>query len=243
MLDHRPATTTWWLASAFRRRFPQVRLDVTRPLIVDGGLLCAGSVFAMADLALAVVTRAAGPSLARSCGQVLLLDEHPSQAPYMALEHLRTDEPMVRAAEEWVRVHLARPFGIAELARGVGASPRTLARRFDTALGITPSGFVQGLRLQAARQLLETSALPLDQVAAQVGYADAGTLTVPVAPPTRPYPARPALTPAAPRVNAGAGMHGRRAPAADGVAAHAGHGVVEGRAGGGRVRRRPRCRR
>jgi transcriptional regulator GlxA family with amidase domain len=176
MLDHAAATTTWWLAGAFRKRFPRVLLDVTRPLTIDGPLMCAGSVFAMADLALAVVARTAGPSLARSCSQVLLLDEHRSQAPYMVLDHLRVDDPLVRAAEEWVDRHLDEPFGIPELARGIGTSPRTLARRLDAALGLGPSAFVRAARLRVARQLIETSTLPLEQVAARVGYSDVGTL-------------------------------------------------------------------
>lgn len=176
ILDRRDATTTWWLAGAFRRAFPQVRLDATRALTMDDTVLCAGSVLAIADLALAVVTRTVGPSLARSCGQVLLLDEHPSQAPYMALEHLRIDDPLVRAAEEWVNEHLSESFGIPDLARAIGTSPRTLARRLDAALGLSPSGFIEGIRLRLARQLLETTALSLERVAARVGYSDVGTL-------------------------------------------------------------------
>jgi transcriptional regulator GlxA family with amidase domain len=176
LLDHRTVTTTWWLAGVFRRTFPLVRLEVARALTVDGTVLCAGSVLAIADLAFAVISRTAGPSLARSSSQVLLLDTHPSQAPYMALEHLRIDDPLVRDAERWVDRNLSEPFSIPDLARGVGTSTRTLARRLDAALGVGPSGFVEGIRLRLARHLLETTTLPLEQVAARVGYSDTGTL-------------------------------------------------------------------
>ena len=175
-MERRRATTTWWLAGAFRSRFPGVDLDVDQSLTIDGRLMCAGAVFAMADLALTVVSRVAGPSLARQCMRVLLLDEHPSQAPYMVLRQVVTNEPVVRSTEAWVRRHLAEGFSIGALARAVGTSPRTLARKLDAALGVSPIGFVQRIRLESASHLLETSRLSLDEVAERVGYHDAGTL-------------------------------------------------------------------
>ncbi len=153
-----------------------MRLDVARPLTVDSGLLCAGSVFAMADLALAVVSQFAGPSLARQCTQVLLLDEHPSQAPYMALRHMMTNEPVIRSAEAWIRDHLADGFSVGELAHAIGTSPRTFARRLDDALGVSPLAFINNIRLESAAHMLETSGLSLAEVARRVGYRDAGTL-------------------------------------------------------------------
>lgn len=176
LLSERQATTTWWLASPFRARFPRVQLDVTQSLTTDGKLLCAGSVFAMADLALAIVSRFAGPSLARQCMRVLLLDEHPSQAPYMVLNQVVTNEPLVRQAEQWVRRHLGAPFSIAQLAKALGVSQRTLARRLTAALGGGPLALVQRVRLEVATHLLETSSASVEEVALRVGYEDAGTL-------------------------------------------------------------------
>lgn len=74
------------------------------------------------------------------------------------------------------RAHLAEGFDIATLARRAGASPRTLARRLDAALGLGPIAFVQRLRVETAIHLLETSRLSLDEISARVGYADANTL-------------------------------------------------------------------
>ncbi|MCU0700479.1 MAG: helix-turn-helix domain-containing protein [Myxococcaceae bacterium] len=176
LLDGRHATTTWWLGPEFRRRFPAVTLDETRSLVREGRLLSAGTVFAMADLSLALVAQAAGPTVARQVMRVLLLDAHASQGPYMALTQLAADDPRVRAVEAWVRRHLSEPFSIAQVARAVGLSPRTLARRLDESLGLSPIAFVQRLRVEQATQLLETTRLPFEQVALRVGYGDAGTL-------------------------------------------------------------------
>ncbi len=176
LLDGRKATTTWWLADVLRARYPCVDVTEHQTLIVDGTLLCAGTVFAMADLALAVVARVAGPILAHQCMKVLLLDEHPSQAPYMALRQTTTDEPGLREAEAYARRHLARGVSVSQLARAAGMSTRTFARRVEAALGTTPLGFIQRLRLETATHLLETSPLSLSEIAARVGYRDAGTL-------------------------------------------------------------------
>lgn len=176
LLDGRRATTTWWLARELRRRHPAVELLESEALVVDERLVTAGAVFAIADLALHLVARFAGPAVARQTARALLLDRHPSQAPYMALRYLTTDDAVVRRAEAWARAHLADGFDIATLARRAGASPRTLARRLDAALGLSPVGFVQRLRVEAAVHLLETSRLSLDEISARVGYADASTL-------------------------------------------------------------------
>lgn len=176
LLDGRRATTTWWLAPELRRRHPAVDVVETEALVVEPRLATTGAVFAIADLALHLVARHAGPTLARRTGRALLLDRHPSQAAYMALRFVRTDDAVVRRAESWARAHLAEPFDVATLARRSGTSARTLARRLHAALGLTPIGFVQRLRVDTAVHLLETSRLSLEEIAPRVGYADEGTL-------------------------------------------------------------------
>ncbi|MEZ4360810.1 MAG: helix-turn-helix domain-containing protein [Kofleriaceae bacterium] len=144
--------------------------------MVHGRVLTAGAVFGMADLALHLVTRFAGPATARLTSRLLLLDTHPSQAAYMAVHHLTSDDPVVRRAEAWIRAHLAEAFDIPTLARRVGVSARTLARRVAAAVGKSPLGFVQQLRVETAVHLLESTRMSLQQISEKVGYADANTL-------------------------------------------------------------------
>jgi transcriptional regulator GlxA family with amidase domain len=176
VLEGVAATTTWWLAPHLKQRHPEVRLDATRALVVEGRVITAGAVFAQADLALYLVSRFAGPSLARRCARLLLLDEHPAQAPYMAIGYLTTNDPSVRRTETWIREHLAQDFDIPLLARRVGISPRTLARRLVDAVGLSPIGFVQRLRVETAVQLLRTTRLSLEEVGLRVGYSDSNAL-------------------------------------------------------------------
>ncbi len=176
-LNGRRATTSWILAEHFRRRWPRVKLDVDAALVDEGDFLTAGAAFAQVDLVLRVVARLAGAQLARSCANVLLLDRHPSQARYMALHQLATDQPLLRSADRWVRDHLDQEFSIEELARQLSTSPRTLARHMKSYLGLSPVAFVQRLRVESALRLLETTQLSLEAIAERVGYRGSSTLS------------------------------------------------------------------
>jgi transcriptional regulator GlxA family with amidase domain len=176
VLDGRTATTTWWLAPHLKRRFPAVHVEAARTLVVERRTLTAGAVFAQADLALHVVARTAGPTVARHVARLLLLDTHASQAAFMAVHQLASNDETVRRAESWIRARLGEPFEIADVARAVGTSPRTLARRLEAAVGASPIGFVQRLRVEHAVHLLETTSLSLEQVGERVGYADPNAL-------------------------------------------------------------------
>jgi transcriptional regulator GlxA family with amidase domain len=176
LLDFRTCTTTWWLAPALQERRLSARVDASQALVVHDRVLTAGAVFAQADLALHLVARFAGPAVAEQCVRLLLLDRHPSQAPYMAVRTLAANDETVRGAESWVRKHLAEPFDIAELARHLGVSPRTLARRLKSAVGASPIGFIQRIRVEAAVTLLETSRLSLQEISDRVGYSDSSAL-------------------------------------------------------------------
>ncbi len=172
LLSKRRATTTWWLAPLFARRFPDVMLLGDRMVVDSGGVLTAGTAFAHADLMLALVARLGGPELADRTARYLLLDARLSQSRYMVLEHLRATDPALRAVERHVHAHLDRRLTLGELAGAASMSPRTLTRRTQACLGITPIEFVHRLRVSAAAQLLTTTRQPVDAVAAAVGYAD-----------------------------------------------------------------------
>ncbi|NVI96917.1 helix-turn-helix domain-containing protein [Myxococcus sp. AM009] len=173
LLAGRSATTTWWLVPSFARRFPAVSLHPDRMVVESDGVLTAGSAFAHADLVLAIVARVASPSLTHLVARYLVLDERVSQARYMVMEHLRVSDPALRAVERFVGANLGRQLTLAELARAAATSSRTLARRVQAGLGMTPLEFVQRVRVAHASHLLETTQASVDEVAARVGYADA----------------------------------------------------------------------
>lgn len=176
LLDGRQATMTWWLAHLFRARHPEVKLDESRMLVRDGRMLTAGSAFAQLDLMLAVIADAVGNEAAGICARYLLIDERPSQARYMALSHMQHVDPTVIAAERWIDAHLAEAISVTGLADALGMTSKTLARRIDAAMGLTPLKFVQRRRLMRAAHLIETTGLSIEAVAERVGYQDGTAL-------------------------------------------------------------------
>lgn len=172
LLDGRSATTSWWLVPELAQRFPRVSLVADRMVVDEGHILTAGAALAHADLALALTTRLAGPSIAHLVARYLVLDERPSQARYMVIDHLRVSDPAIVAMERFIGKHLDRQIELAELARAAKVSPRTLARKVQASLGMTPQELVQRMRVDRAKHLLETTSASVDHIAAKVGYAD-----------------------------------------------------------------------
>jgi transcriptional regulator GlxA family with amidase domain len=172
LLDGGQATTTWWLMPFFAQRFPDVDLCADRMVVDAGNVITAGSAFAHADLMLAVVARLTSPSLAHLAADYLVLDARVSQSRYMVMEHLRSFDPLLPVLEQFVSANMDRQLSLTELARAAGTSPRTLARRVEAAVGLTPLRFVQKLRVAHASHLLDTTRASVEQVAARVGYAD-----------------------------------------------------------------------
>ena len=173
ILRGRPATTHWGLARAFAARFPDVPLDADRMLVDGGDYVCAGGVTAYFDLALHLVARHASPEAALACARTLLLDPgRVRQTPYMSLLPVAADETVARACR-WLEDNHARPVRMRELAGAVHLTERTLLRRFRASLGRTPVQYLQAVRIERAKRLLETGGEPAGEIAALVGYADA----------------------------------------------------------------------
>ncbi len=176
LLRGRTATTTWWLAPAFRERFPDVTLDMDQMVVSDGPVTTAGAALAQADLMLALVARHGSADLARECARYLMLDRRMSQSRYAIAAHLAQHTPVMQRADRWIRQHLAGPITLDALAAALHMTPRTVARHFATAVGQSPIRYIQRLRVEQAVLMLETGHDSLDSIAAKVGYADASML-------------------------------------------------------------------
>ncbi|RIX79586.1 GlxA family transcriptional regulator [Acidovorax cavernicola] len=169
------ATTTWWLATLFRQRYPQVLLEDSRMLVNSGHLVTAGAALSHVDMALWLV-RQVSPELATLVARYLIVDSRPSQSAYVISDHLSHTDPLVERFERWARGRLADGFSLDEAAKAAGTSKRTLARRMQQVLGKSPLSYVQDLRIERAVHLLRTSDRSLEQIAGMVGYADGVTL-------------------------------------------------------------------
>ncbi|MGV2293192.1 helix-turn-helix domain-containing protein [Trinickia sp. YCB016] len=175
LLDHREATTTWWLGPLFRQRYPNVLLDESRMLVPSDVGVTAGAAMGHLDLALWLIRRAS-PKLAALVSRYLLADIRSSQAPYIIPNHLAQADPLIQRFELWARDHLKDGFSLQEAARALATSARTLQRRCQDVLGKSPLSYFQDLRIEHAQSLLHGSGLDVEAIAAEVGYADGATL-------------------------------------------------------------------
>ena len=175
LLDRQRATTTWWLAPLFRKRYPDVVLDESNMLVKSGRFVTAGAALGHMDLALWLV-RSVSPQLATLTAKYLIVDSRPSQSAYALADHLVHDDPIVQRFESWARGRLTRGFSLDEAAKAVAASKRTLARHMQEVLGKSPLSYFQSLRVERAVHLLKTGNAGVDEIAARVGYADGATL-------------------------------------------------------------------
>ena len=175
LLDGQQATTTWWLAPLFRKRYPNVQLDESNMIVKSGRFVTAGAALSHIDLALWLV-RSVSPQLAALTAKYLIVDSRPSQSAYALTDHLVHDDPVVQRFERWARGRLTRGFSLDEAAKATGASKRTLARHMQTVLGKSPLAYFQTLRIERAVHLLKTGNASVDEIAARVGYADGTTL-------------------------------------------------------------------
>ncbi|WP_309642983.1 helix-turn-helix domain-containing protein [Phenylobacterium sp.] len=176
LLSGKRATTTWWLAPAFRRLHPDVELVADQIVVAEWPLATAGAAMAQMDLMLAVIAKFASPGLSEACARYLLLDQRRSQAPYMAMSFLAGQDEKIARAEAWVRENIERDFSVDEIAAAVSLTPRTFARRLASVCGLSPVRFAQRIRVEAAERMLETTRLSVDEVARRVGYAEPSTL-------------------------------------------------------------------
>ena len=107
LLDTHRATTTWWLAPLFRKRYPNVVLDESNMIVKSGRFVTAGAALGHVDLALWLV-RSVSPQLATLVAKYLIVDSRPSQSAYALTDHLVHDHPVVQRFEGWARARLTR---------------------------------------------------------------------------------------------------------------------------------------
>jgi len=176
LLDHRSATTAWWLAPAFQALFPAVRLDTAALVLRDGPFTTAGAAMAQMDLMIGLVSQYAGAEVADQCARTMLIDERPSQTPYISIGMLAAANDSVARAAAWAKPRLGQGIGVNDLAEAVGQSPRTFSRRVTEASGLSPVQFLQQLRVEQALDLIRNTPLSFDEIAYRVGYSDPSTL-------------------------------------------------------------------
>lgn len=177
LLDGHRATCSWWLATAFRERYPRVRLEEDAMVIEDAGMLTAGGACSLQSLMMKLIGRVGGEELAQQTARLLLIDgERQSQAPYVSQALMeRPRNSLSEKAEQFLLRQLHHEVSVTQLAEHCGTSERSLLRHFRTHHGVTPVAHIQHLRVERAKALLETTHLSFDEIVERCGYSDSAS--------------------------------------------------------------------
>lgn len=178
LLDGEEATTHWAYCGALAEAYPDIRVQCDRALVASGvgeRILTSGGGTSWYDLALYLIARFCGVEEAIRIARLYLIDWHrEGQSPFAALTRSRqTTDPPIARAQDWAAAHYADPAPVAGMAAASGLPERSFKRRFRHATGLSPMDYVQRLRLEEAKQMLETEDRPVEEIAREVGYDNA----------------------------------------------------------------------
>jgi transcriptional regulator GlxA family with amidase domain len=179
LLDGRPATSHWGYQNLFRMSYPNVKFEPEPNLCFadpSGRIVTAGGTSSWHDLAIHIISRHCSTAEALRIAKVYLLKWHSEgQLPFETLvRHVPHADAIVRKCEDWLREHFRVAEPVASVVDYAGAPERTLKRRFKAATGTTLMDYVQNLRIEEAKRLLETGTTSFDEIAAEVGYENPG---------------------------------------------------------------------
>ena len=179
LLDGCDATTHWAYCDEMRRRFPRIRVHPERALVATGEgqrLVMAGGGTTWLDVAVYLIARFLGVDVAMQTARVNLIDWHDiGQQPFARLAQSRqVEDALIARCQVWIAEHYNAAAPVAAMVRLSGLAERSFKRRFKLATGMAPLEYVHTLRLEEAKQMLESSDLPIEAIAGEVGYEDAG---------------------------------------------------------------------
>lgn len=179
LLEGRRATTHWACRELFARRFPNTEFHPDVLYVDDGQVITSAGTVAAIDCCLHIVRLRHGADVANRVARLLVTPPHRQGGQAQYIEQpvpARPSEQRLPGLLEWAREHLSEPLSLDALADVARMSRRTFTRRFREATGTTVNKWLAAERIAKAQQLLETTDLPIERLAAAVGFATALSL-------------------------------------------------------------------
>lgn len=175
LLDGRRASTHWADADEFRKRFARVRLEIDEIIIEDGSFVTAGGLMAWTDLGMRLCERLFGPGVMMQTSRFMLVDTAGrEQRNYKGFLPTRDHgDEAILSVQGLLQDNDGRGLTISQMAEHARLEERTFLRRFKAATGLRPTEYAQNLRVEKAKEMLQLSRRPIDQIAWTVGYRDA----------------------------------------------------------------------
>ncbi len=174
LLKDRNCATHWLAANAFRNMFPDINLVEDKIITDENGIYSSGGAYSSLNLILYLVEKYAGREIAVLCAKAFQIDiQRDSQSPFTIFvgqkEH--EDEP-VKKAQEFIETNFQDKITVDQIASMVALSRRNLERRFKKATANTVVEYIQRVKIEAAKQSLESSKENVTEVMYKVGYTD-----------------------------------------------------------------------
>jgi transcriptional regulator GlxA family with amidase domain len=177
LLTNCEATIHWGYAAMLANNYPGVKVKPNQSLVLSGEaqrIVTAGGGSSWQDLALYLIARYVGLTEALEVAKVYMLQWHDlGQQPFASLMSFRqTSDAVINKCQDWVAQNYQTQSPVAAMIGLAGLPERSFMRRFANATGMTPLDYVHALRLEEAKQMLETGDLPVEAIANEVGYED-----------------------------------------------------------------------
>jgi transcriptional regulator GlxA family with amidase domain len=177
LLKGRETAAHWAYGELFAQYYPDVRMRQDSVLCLsaaDDNIVTAGGVTSWQDLALYLIARFCGRRQALETAKIHLLAGHENgQLPFAAMNlRICTEDMVIAQCQAWIADNYTVPNPVRIMAERAGMNMRTLSRRFKAATGHSPIDYVQGLRVEAAKQMLEDCEESIDEIGALIGYDD-----------------------------------------------------------------------
>jgi AraC family transcriptional activator FtrA len=178
LLDGRRATTHWAHTDLLRERYPAVQVAPDVLYIDDGDVLTSAGKAAGMDLCLHLVRSDHGTAVANALARTLVVPPHRAggQAQFIPAAVAHGQDNALAGLLPWALDRIEHPLTVRDLARRAGMSSRNLARHFHAVAGTSPLRWLLTQRIRRAQELLETSDLSVERIAARTGMGTATTL-------------------------------------------------------------------
>jgi transcriptional regulator GlxA family with amidase domain len=177
LLDGHETAGHWAYREMFRDHYPKVKMRENAILCLAGDqdrIVTAGAVSAWQDLTMHLIARLCGPKQALHASKIHLLSDHSGgQLPFAVVTpRIQKADAVIRDCQVWISENYACSNPVARMTAQAGLMPRTFARRFRSATEYQPMDYVHAIRIEEAKQLLETSDISVEEIGHAVGYED-----------------------------------------------------------------------
>ena len=176
LLDGRKATTHWLFCDQLALQHKNIRVEPDKIFVRDGNMYTSGGVTAGIDLALSLVEEDWGWEVAASVarGMLIFMRRPGGQSQFSSyVFNEAKNRKDFRELQAWIVSNPHKDLGVEQLAERMSMSPRNFSRLFCQEIGVTPAKFVEGIRMEAARNMILQTDLPMESVAAQCGFGNA----------------------------------------------------------------------